>query len=147
VIGLDFITIVSVGALGLLIIGVTGMVVCNNSYRILLALAIAQAGVNLLLILIGYRPEARAPILGFGPENAPMVDPIPQVLVLTAIVIGVGVQALAISLLIKIRRRYGTLDFAELKRRFEQDLAAEQGLTSESSDSAPVDAQEPGIRS
>jgi multisubunit Na+/H+ antiporter MnhC subunit len=128
VIGLDFITIVAVGALGLLGIGAAGLLVCNNTFRILLALAIAEAGVNLLLLLMGYRPGATAPILGFGPAGAAMVDPIPQVLVLTAIVIGVGVQALAIALLIKISRKYDTLDLRALKTRFELELAAEQGL-------------------
>jgi multisubunit Na+/H+ antiporter MnhC subunit len=129
VIALDFITIVSVGAVGLLVVGAAGLLVCKNAFRILLALAIAEAGVNLLLLLTGYRPNATAPILGFGPEGAAMVDPIPQVLVLTAIVIGVGVQALAISLLIKISRKYDTLDMRELKTRFERDLAVEQGLS------------------
>jgi multisubunit Na+/H+ antiporter MnhC subunit len=141
VIALDFITIVSVGALGLLIIGAAGLLVCRNTFRILLALAIAGAGVNVLLLLMGYRPNATAPILGFGPDGAAMVDPIPQVLVLTAIVIGVGVQALAISLLIKISRKYDTLDIRELKTRFERDIAVEQDLSPIHGSQSPAVAQ------
>ena len=107
---LDFVTILYCGAIGLLLIGAAGLVMCNNLFRMLLALVIAEAGVNLLLILAGYRGGATAPILGFGPAGAPMVDPVPQVLVLTAIVIGVGVQALAVAVMVRVYRAYGTLD-------------------------------------
>ena len=126
-IDLNFVSILYVGAIGLLAIGAVGLVVCNNVFRMVLALVLAEAGVNLLLILAGYRGDGAAPILGFGPEGAQMVDPIPQVLVLTAIVIGVGVQALAVSVLVKVFHAYGTLDMRELKARLEFDLAAEKG--------------------
>ena len=67
-----------------------------------------------------------------------MVDPIPQVLVLTAIVVGVGVQALAVSVLVKVYRAYGTLDVRELKVRFEFDIAAAQGAESPESSHQPA---------
>ncbi len=133
-IDLNFVTVLYVGAIGLLAIGATGLVVCNNLFRMVLALVRAEAGVNVLLILAGYRGEGTAPILGFGTQGAPMVDPIPQVLVLTAIVIGVGVQALAVAVLVRVFRAYGTLDVRALKARFEFELAAAQG--SESPESA-----------
>ena len=122
-IDLNFVTILYVGAIGLLAIGAVGLVVCNNVFRMVLALVLAEAGDNLPLILAGYRGDGAAPILGFGPGGAQMVDPIPQVLVLTAIVIGVGVQALAVSVLVKVFHAYGTLDMRELKARLEFDLA------------------------
>lgn len=125
---LDFVTILYVGAIGLMVVGTLGLVICNHFLRILLALGLAGAGVNLLLVLAGYRGNAVAPILGFVLEEAPMVDPIPQVLVLTAIVIGVGVQTLAVALLVKVYRTYGTLDIRELKTYFELEIAAEQGI-------------------
>jgi len=49
------------------------------------------------------------------PETTPVVDPVPQALVLTAIVIGVGVLALALALAIQVYRHYGTLDVAKIK--------------------------------
>ncbi len=135
---LDFVTILYCGAIGLLLIGAAGLVMCNNLFRMLLALVIAEAGVNLLLILAGYRGEATAPILGFGPAGAPMVDPVPQVLVLTAIVIGVGVQALAVAVMVRVYRAYGTLDVRELKTRFEFEVAAEQGIEPPGSTEGPA---------
>jgi multisubunit Na+/H+ antiporter MnhC subunit len=138
VIDLSFVVILYVGAIGLLAIGAAGMVVSNNLFRMLLALVLAEAGVNLLLILSGYRGGATAPILGFGPEGAAMVDPVPQVLVLTAIVIGVGVQALAVSVLVKVFCAYGTLDVRELKVRFEREVALDKGIEAPGSEEVPA---------
>ena len=140
-IDVDFVTALYVGAVGLLAIGALGLVICNNLFRMLLALGLAETGVSLLLILAGYRGDGTAPILGYGPEGAQMVDPIPQVLVLTAIVIGVGVQALAVAVLVRIYRVYGTLDVRELKRHFEFDIAAEQGIEPPASDQQPAGAR------
>jgi hypothetical protein len=67
-----------------------------------------------------------------------MVDPVPQALVLTAIVIGVGVQALAVGLLFRVHRAYGTLDLRELCRRMELDIAQAAGVPSPGSQQAPA---------
>jgi multicomponent Na+:H+ antiporter subunit C len=111
------------GAIGLIIIGLGGLVLGRNLYRLLLALAIAEAGANLLLVMAGFRENSVAPIVtDFHNLLPPMVDPVPQAMVLTAIVIGVGVQALALTLIIRIRQAYGTLDMNELKKLMEADL-------------------------
>lgn len=130
-------TVLYAGAIGLLAIGALGLVLCRHLFRMLLALVIAESGANLLLVLTGYRGGAIAPIIGFGTPGAPMVDPIPQVLVLTAIVIGVGVQALAVAILVRVYRAYGTLDMVELRNRMELEIAAAAGIP------APSSAQEP----
>lgn len=111
------------GAIGLIIIGLGGLVLGRNLYRLLLALAIAEAGANLLLVMAGFRENSVAPIVtDFNNILPSMVDPVPQAMVLTAIVIGVGVQALALTLIIRIRQTYGTLDMSELKKLMEADL-------------------------
>jgi multisubunit Na+/H+ antiporter MnhC subunit len=126
-----------VGAIGLVSIGAVGLVMSSHLFRMLLALVIAESGANLLLVLAGYRGGAVAPIIGYGMPGAPMVDPIPQALVLTAIVIGVGVQALAVAILVRVYRAYGTLDMVELRNRMELDIAGAAGIP------APSSAQEP----
>ncbi len=123
-IGLVFFT----GAIGLSAIGIAGIVLSNHLFRMVLALAIAEAGANLLLILAGYRWDAVAPILTDQTTVQPMVDPVPQAMVLTAIVIGVGVQALALSMVIRIRQRYGTLDMRAARQRMLDDLDAAAGV-------------------
>lgn len=110
------------GAVGLLIIGLGGMILSNHLFRMVLALAIAEAGANLMLVIAGYRWDAVAPIVTNVGEQVAMVDPVPQAMVLTAIVIGVGVQALALTMVIRIKHTYGTLNMRELKTRLEQDF-------------------------
>lgn len=105
------------GAIGLALIGLAAMVLQRDLIRILLGLTLLEAGVNLFLVATGYRPGAVAPILSGPGPAAPMVDPVPQALILTAIVIGVGVLALALGLVIRVQHVYGTLDTGELARR------------------------------
>ena len=117
------------GAVGLVALGIAGLVLSNHLFRMILALAIAEAGANLLLVLAGFRWGAIAPILQPGaPQDVPMVDPVPQAMVLTAIVIGVGVQALALSLVIRVREAYGTLDLRVVRQRLEEDLSVAAGV-------------------
>ncbi|MDM8558563.1 NADH-quinone oxidoreductase subunit K [Candidatus Parabeggiatoa sp. HSG14] len=109
------------GAIGLILIGTVAMVIYHHLIRIILGLILLEAGVNLFLITVGYRANAVAPILMGDQVPVAMVDPIPQALVLTAIVIGVGVQALALALVIKTYKAYGTLDTKELAEKIAQE--------------------------
>jgi len=110
------------GAIGLILLGIFAIVMYRHLIRIIFGLMLLEAGINLFLITIGYRPNAVAPILVEGQiPAAAMVDPIPQALVLTAIVIGVGVQALALALVIKSYKAYGTLDTKVLAEKIAQE--------------------------
>jgi len=99
------------GSIALIVIGIYIVISKKNLIKIIIGLDIMDTGVNLLLIAVGYVRNATAPI-----ENVPgpYVDPIPQALVLTAIVIGVSVMALALSIAIGIYRKTGTLEIDEL---------------------------------
>ncbi|MGB0712842.1 MAG: sodium:proton antiporter [Gammaproteobacteria bacterium] len=128
------------GALGLVLIGITGLVLSRHLFRMVIALAIAEAGANLLLVIAGYRWDAVAPIVTGGVPNVPMVDPVPQAMVLTAIVIGVGIQALALVFVIRIRETFGSLDMVEVKAAMEREIDSAAGL-------APRDRDAPdGVR-
>jgi multisubunit Na+/H+ antiporter MnhC subunit len=104
------------GAIGLILIGVYGMVARHDLLRVVISLTLLQAGVNLFIVAVGFRPDAAAPIFA-GAGAGPMVDPLPQALILTAIVIGVGVLALALALILRVHRVYGTVDARELAER------------------------------
>jgi multicomponent Na+:H+ antiporter subunit C len=131
------------GAIGLIIIGLAGMVIVKNLFRMLLALALAEAGANMLLVLAGFRFDAIAPILNGSVQQ--MVDPVPQALVLTSIVIGVGIQALALSMVIQVYRKYGTLNIRELSQQLEADITAESGIKPFSSADQPVVLDDSGL--
>lgn len=126
-----------VGAIGLLAIGIAGVVLSRHLFRIVLALSIAESGGNLLLVLTGFRWGAAAPIIE-GASQGFMVDPVPQAMVLTSIVIGVGVQALALTMAIRLRQAYGTLDVREIRARMEQDISDAAGIVPPSSQERPA---------
>lgn len=132
---LDF--VLYTGAFGLIVIGAAGIVLARHLFRVILALAIAEAGANLLLVLSGYRWDAIAPIITGSAPSAPMVDPVPQAMVLTAIVIGVGVQALAVGLAMRVKKTYGTLDMTIIRQRLEADIATTAGIETTGSQDAP----------
>ena len=99
--------------------GLAGIFLNRDFIKILVSISVLESGVNLLLISIGYVQGRLAPIL-FSQELktsavGKVVDPIPQALVLTAIVIGLGLLAFGLSLAIWMAKNFGTTDVSELK--------------------------------
>lgn len=119
------------GALALVLIGGYAMVAHRHLVRMLLGLLLLEAGVNLALVAAGFRGDAAAPILAPVPDG-PMVDPVPQALVLTAIVIGVGVVGFALALVVRVHRAYGTVDVEVLRDALTRDTAPEDRAASRS---------------
>ena len=104
----------------LILVGLYGVVVKRNALKIVICLLIMEHGVNLLFVLVGYRAEGSPPIV--DPGTLPSlfmrgaVDPIPQALVLTSIVIGVGVLTLLVALCVRLYERYGSFDVTKMTR-------------------------------
>ncbi len=97
-------------------IGVYCMLVKRNLIKIVIGISIVEYAVNLFFILLGYKMQGRAPILAPDQEVKNMVDPLPQALILTSIVIGLAVTALVVSLAIRIYEKYGTFDVGKIRR-------------------------------
>ncbi|MGD8346235.1 MAG: sodium:proton antiporter [Lysobacterales bacterium] len=104
----------------LILVGLYGVVSSGQTLRIVISLAIVSHGIHLLLLLIGYRDGGKSPIQDAGETAsafaAASVDPIPQALVLTSIVISLGVTALMVALCVRLYERYGTFDVTEIRR-------------------------------
>jgi len=99
-----------------MLIGIYAALVKRSLLKIVIGLSIVDSGLNLLIVSIGYLKGGTAPIFSAGYDKAQiMVDPIPQALVLTAIVIGFGVTAVALSLVIRLWRHHHTLYIDEIK--------------------------------
>ena len=84
--------------------------------KIIIGISIAEYAVNLFFVLVGYRMHGRAPIHSPDQRILDMVDPLPQALVLTAIVIGLAVTALIASIAIRVYEKYGTFDITKIRR-------------------------------
>ncbi|MBM7571711.1 NADH-quinone oxidoreductase subunit K [Aquibacillus albus] len=98
----------------LLSLGMYTIITKKNLIKIVMGFTILESSLILLLILVSYKPGGAAPILDKPYEI--VVDPIPQALALTAIVIGASVTAVMLAVVIKIYKRYGTLNVDELRK-------------------------------
>ena len=112
-------TVIYVLAFALLLFGVYALVAKKNVVRIILGICILGYAVNLLLVLVGYRRDGTAPILAQGQSPVELaqraVDPLPQAMVLTSIVIGLSTTALAVALAIRLYEKYGTFDMNDIR--------------------------------
>ena len=102
----------------LITLGLYTIVTKHNLVKTVIGLSIADYGVNLLLISIGFNPGGTAPSFTWTELNPAsfFVDPIPQALTLTSIVIGACVTAMSLALVIKLEEQYGTTDTREIRR-------------------------------
>ena len=97
-------------------IGLYGVLVKKNLIKIIISLIIMEYATFLFFAVVGYRMNATAPIVTEGFEKALFVDPIPQALVLTAIVIGLATTALVVAIAVRIYEKYRTYDVREIRR-------------------------------
>lgn len=97
------------------LVGIWGVISIPNLIKKVVGLSIANSAIILLFIYYGSLSGETAPILAGDPGRP--VDPLPQALMLTAIVVGVCIVALALVLVYRLYRRYGTLDAREIERR------------------------------
>ncbi|OYT12295.1 MAG: cation:proton antiporter [Bacteroidetes bacterium 4572_112] len=107
-------------AVGLILIGLYAVLMKKHLTKIIIGLSIIDAGIHLLFIAIGYISNGTSPIfsekgISLVSEGTKMVDPVPQALVLTAIVIGFGVTAVALSLVIRLYRHHQTARIDQIK--------------------------------
>ncbi len=99
-------------AAALFTIGLGGMALLPNLLRKLLAMNVMQVAVIVFFVSLAYKDGATVPIFdGAGsPAAADFMNPLPHTLMLTAIVVSVSTTGLALGLLVRIRRRFRTLD-------------------------------------
>lgn len=103
-----------------MLIGLWGILTRKNILKMILAFAILDTGVHVVMVTIGFIHGRTAPILNQEVTDAlqSVIDPIPSALVLTAIVIGVAVTALMLSYAVQLYQKKRSLsieDYEELK--------------------------------
>lgn len=88
----------------------------RNIIKIIIGIVICEYAVNLFLILSGYLMNGRSPIYSPDQKILSMVDPLPQALALTSIVIGLATTALLVAIAIRIYEKYGTFDITKIRK-------------------------------
>lgn len=106
-------------SLSLLFLGIYGLVTKHHILKMIVSLNVMETGLNLFITTLGYQEGQFAPILSsqFPSSTMNFVDPLPQSLVLTSIVIGVGTTAVALAYAIKIFKDHGCLDLDKIEGR------------------------------
>jgi len=100
----------------LFLTGLYGVITRRNLIKIAISLSIMEFSSFLFLALIGYVDGGVAPIVDPADPVKTYVDPLPQALVLTAIVIGLATTAMLMAVIIRIYRKYGTFDIREINK-------------------------------
>lgn len=99
----------------IVLIGIYGLVTSENIIKSIVCLNITQTAVILLFLNFGNINNGGIPII--QSDTSIIVDPLPQALMITAIVIGASITALVLIISIKIFHYYGTLSWKKLLER------------------------------
>lgn len=101
-------------AIALMMLGLYVLITSGNLIKQLIGLNIFQASVFILFISMGYLHGGTAPIYEEGYQQ--YAAPLPHVLILTAIVVGIATTALGLALVVRIYRSYGSVEMGEIEK-------------------------------
>ncbi|MFO7982580.1 MAG: cation:proton antiporter subunit C [Desulfuromonadales bacterium] len=110
----------------LMMVGFYAMIGKRNLVKKLLGMNIFQTAIILLFVSSGVKRDGGIPILDkyealkHGVDPATVVNPLPHVLMLTAIVVAVSITGVALAILLRIYREYGTLEEDEILEKIGQ---------------------------
>ena len=106
-------------AMFLVLLGVYALMTKENLIKKIIGLGIMSNGIHLFAISLGYKLGGIAPIL----QDLNMVyfithsvDPLPQALILTSIVINLSITSVALSLIIRMYRKVGSMETDDIRR-------------------------------
>ena len=111
-------------AIALATIGLYALVARHNMIKKLIGLSLFQTAVFLLFITIGKVTGGTAPILDSA--YSLYSNPLPHVLILTAIVVGIATTAVGLALVIRIKEAYGSIEEEAIQ---DQDNQAQEDQT------------------
>ena len=111
--------IIYISSILLILMGLYTILVKRNILKMLIGLSLADTGLNIFIASLSFRAGKTAPILSTKDLLVntvdKVVDPLPQALVLTAIVIDVAVTALALSIVIRMYQNKKSLDIKDYR--------------------------------
>lgn len=108
------------------------MIARHNLIKKILGLSIFQTGIFYFYVSLGRIDGGTAPIFVKGDASAIYSNPLPHVLILTAIVVGVATMAVGLALIVKIYEKYGSIEEDEIKLIDHQSHLEKEKLKKES---------------
>ena len=114
----------------LMMLGFYAVIARGNMVKKMVGLNIFQTSVFMLYISVGKIDGGTAPILTGDPASV-YSNPLPHVLILTAIVVGVATTAVGYALIIRIYEAYGTIEDDEVAVLIDSDQSARERADAE----------------
>jgi len=111
----------------LMMIGLYIVIARENLVKKVMGLNIFQVSVIMFYVSMGKVTGGTAPIVPEGGGDVLYSNPLPHVLMLTAIVVGVATTALGLSLIVRVREAYGTAEEDQIVRMDALDLDRHEG--------------------
>ena len=99
----------------LMMVGFYTLIAHGNLVKKLIGLSLFQTSVFMLYISMGKITGGTAPIFVEGAEDVVYSNPIPHVLILTAIVVGIATTALGLALVVRINEEFGSIEEDDLR--------------------------------
>jgi len=107
---------IRISAVLLMLLGIYSLLTTRHIIKMIVGLNLFEIGLNIFIITVGFKTGGLAPILTSTNSSSTLnfVDPLPQAIVLTAIVIGFGITAVGLVLAKKIYSEYQTYNLDEI---------------------------------
>jgi multicomponent Na+:H+ antiporter subunit C len=102
---------VEIAAIGMFFVGFLGLITTNNIIKSVVFIVLLGTGVIVFFLSVGVSASLLPPIADHLYEYGNLVDPLPSALMITAIVIGLSVTAINITMLMTLLRKYRTADW------------------------------------
>ena len=103
--------------IALMMAGFYVVVASGNLIKKIIGLNVFQTSVFILYISMGKVTGGTAPIVVEGAESVVYSNPLPHVLILTALVVGVATTALGLALVVRIKEAYGSIEEDDIQRQ------------------------------
>ena len=108
--------IITIGSFIIFGIGLIGVILKKNLFKIFISLSIAEASLFIFFIGMHYDIDKTAPIIGGSIKefSTNMADPVPQAMILTTIVIAVAILALGLSFIVNYHKLTKNIDIDKM---------------------------------
>jgi multicomponent Na+:H+ antiporter subunit C len=99
-------------SLAIICVALFGIIINGNYFKKLMCLSLLQIGAIIFFITLGKINSGKVPVLECFDlaKCGDIVDPLPQVLMLTAIVVGIATTSVGLAIIIQIKKSFGTID-------------------------------------
>ena len=118
---MNVISIVETASVGMFFIGFFGLIISRNIIKSLIFITMMEAGVVMFFLSIGAAAGILPPIAAHLYGDGNLADPLPSALMITAIVIGLSVMAITLTMLMTLLRRYRTADWTAVQEAIWQE--------------------------